>query len=130
MDEFIKACRTAPRITSMSEFFKQNAPCRAIIADTRMFTSTSQTETTIIFSKLLLRNSGVFVKHYFASIPYSLEEECRLGATILTIAKKYNSPLNIFLLGMAEGAMARTISQFSDGIGFVKKKNLNVSCEF
>ncbi|WP_301722058.1 hypothetical protein [Citrobacter werkmanii] len=117
MDKFIKTCRSAPRITSMAEFFKQtaagvnNAPCRAITADTRMFTSSSQTE----FSKLLLRNSGAFVKHYFASIPYSLEEECRLGTSVLNIAKRYPAPLNVYCLGMAEGAMARTISQLSNG---------------
>lgn len=76
-----------------------------------MFTNPSQTE----FSKLLLRNSGAFVKHYFASIPYSLEEECRLGTTVLNIAKRYPAPLNVYCLGMAEGAMARTISQLSNG---------------
>ena len=111
MDKFIKTCRSAPRITSMPEFLKQTAagPCHAITADTRMFTSTSQTE----FSKLLLRNSGSFVKHYFASIPYSLEEECRLGATVLNIAKRYPALLNVYCLGMADGAMMRTISQLS-----------------
>ncbi|TKU38102.1 hypothetical protein FDW94_21000 [Citrobacter sp. wls757] len=101
----------------MAEFFKQtaagenNVPCRAITADTRMFTKTSQ----IQFSKLLLRNSGAFVKHYFASIPYSLEEESRLGTTVLNIAKRYLATLNVYFLGMAEGAMARTISQLSNG---------------
>ncbi len=117
MEKFIKTCRSAPRVTSMAEFFKQtaagenNAPYRSITADTRMFTNPSQTE----FSKLLLRNSGAFVKHYFASIPYSLEEECRLGTAILNMAKRYSAPFNVYCLGMAEGAMARTISQLSNG---------------
>jgi len=53
--------------------------------------------------------------HYFTSIPYSLEEESRLGTTVLNIAKRYLATLNVYFLGMAEGAMARTISQLSNG---------------
>lgn len=117
MDDFIKSCKTAPRITSMADFFKQtasgkeNIPCRTPAADTRLFSNDFQ----IQFSKALLRNSGAFVKHYFSSIPYSLEEECRLGTTILNLARLYPEPFQVYCLGMAEGAMARTISQLSDG---------------
>lgn len=115
MKDFIKACEVAPRITSMSDFFAQtaagerNQPTREPDADQRLFGTIKQCQ----FSKQLQLNTGPFVKHYFSSIPYSLEEECRLGTTIIDYADSFPAPFTVYCLGMAEGAMARTISQLS-----------------
>ncbi|HDX8709345.1 TPA: hypothetical protein RQO21_001744 [Klebsiella michiganensis] len=117
MKDFIRSCEAAPRITSMSDFFsqtaagKRNQPIREPDADQRLFETQKQCQ----FSKQLLLNSGPFVKHYFSSIPYSLEEECRLGTTIINFAEAYRPPFTVYCLGMAEGAMARTITQLSNG---------------
>ncbi|MBN3116827.1 hypothetical protein H4F46_18235 [Pectobacterium brasiliense] len=115
MDDFIKSCKKAPRINAMANFFsntasgENNRPYKDVEPDTRLFCNKEIEH----FSQQLINNSGSFVKHYFASIPYSLEEECRLGNAIINFARKNSKKINVYCLGMAEGAMARTISQES-----------------
>ncbi|EPW0614317.1 hypothetical protein ACWBEF_005332, partial [Escherichia coli] len=117
MCDFIKSCYAAPRINKMADFFSSTAsgvkhkPLKHVKIDNRLFPSPEY----IIFSDYLTKNSGPFVNHYFCSIPYSKEEECRLGVTIMKYASHRNKPLSLWCLGMAEGAMARTISQLSKG---------------
>ncbi|WP_251124721.1 conjugal transfer protein TraD [Escherichia coli] len=101
----------------MEEFFSSTAsgekhkPFRLVEIDERLFHSYDY----IKFGKNLTKNSGPFVNHYFCSIPYSKEEECRLGTTVIKYATTLNKKLNAWCLGMAEGAMARTISELSKG---------------
>lgn len=115
MDNFIKSCEKAPRINTMANFFSNtasgegNKPYKDVKPDTRLFCSKEIEH----FSQQLINNSGSFVKHYFASIPYSLEEECRLGNAIINFSRENSEKINVYCLGMAEGAMARTISQES-----------------
>ncbi|HAF4329136.1 hypothetical protein Q5499_25705 [Escherichia coli] len=117
MNDFINECLSAPRINGMEEFFSSTAsgekhkPFRLVEIDERLFHSYDY----IKFGKNLTKNSGPFVNHYFCSIPYSKEEECRLGTTVIKYATTLNKKLNAWCLGMAEGAMARTISELSKG---------------
>lgn len=117
MNNFINECISAPRINGMAEFFSSTAsgekhkPFRLVEIDDRLFHSYDY----IKFAKHLTKNSGPFVNHYFCSIPYSKEEECRLGTTVIKYAITLNKKLNTWCLGMAEGAMARTISELSKG---------------
>jgi len=100
----------------MSEFFatcasgESHAPARPVVVDKRLLDVHGR-----LFDKYLTRNSGAFVNHYFASIPYSKEEECRLGVAILRYASRRAPHTLLYCLGMAEGAMARTIAEISKG---------------
>lgn len=117
MKAFTASCENAPRITSMADFFSKtaggeaNSPVRDAQADLRLLNDDNLTT----FYHALKKNMGPFLHHYFASIPYSLEEECRLGSAIIQYSEKYSESLSLYCLGMAEGSMARTISQLSEG---------------
>ncbi|MEI9425300.1 hypothetical protein O7A70_29490 [Mesorhizobium sp. Cs1299R1N1] len=58
---------------------------------------------------------GFFDQHYHSSIPYRLEEECRMAYAVLNYARRRGAALSLYSLGTAEGTMARTLSEFSDG---------------
>mgnify|MGYP001188889696 CR=1 FL=1 len=115
-EKFLAECRTAPRITTMKNFFSEtasgvsNIPIKKIVADKRLFND----EETVRFHAYLSKHKGFFLNHYFSSIPYSFEEECRLGKTIVKYLENINNP-TVYCLGMAEGSMARAISDISLG---------------
>lgn len=121
--KFIEKCKKAPRFNEMKDFFAKTAagiegkPLKQdIIANKDFFYFDKEL---IDFSKEHKNLQGKFDKHYFASIPYMLEEECRMGASILRYGKDFirerQSPLLIYTLGTAEATMARTISKLAKG---------------
>jgi len=63
--------------------------------------------------------SGTFNLHFLSSIPYILEEECRLGAALvqylLSEIRSLNRTAKIQTVGNAEGVIARTIADLGDG---------------
>lgn len=66
------------------------------------------------FAKCHYDLKGVFDKHYWASIPYALEQECRLGAGLLRFALKYK-PLTLWCMNMAEATLSRSLSKLGRG---------------
>jgi tRNA (cmo5U34)-methyltransferase len=60
-----------------------------------------------------------FQHHAHASIPFILEEHCRLGAAICALAEEHvverRRPLRLWSLGSAEAPMARAVAQKGDG---------------
>ncbi|WP_183685971.1 class I SAM-dependent methyltransferase [Rhizobium lusitanum] len=70
---------------------------------------------------------GHFDSHYFASIPYRLEEECRLGAAIFSFAEKtwarHGRAATIYTLGAGAGTLTRALAKLGDG----RLKTLNCS---
>lgn len=59
---------------------------------------------------------GKFDHHYYSSIPYILEAECRLGVAILNYRlSKNNTPFKINTLGTAEATFARTLGLMGNG---------------
>jgi tRNA (cmo5U34)-methyltransferase len=63
--------------------------------------------------------SGKFNLHFLSSIPYILEEECRLGTTLvkylLTQCSAEGRTASIQTIGNAEGVIARTIADIGNG---------------
>lgn len=62
---------------------------------------------------------GTFDRHYWTSIPYVFEQECRLGSGILGYAiSRYtlDNPLKLWHLGAAEATLTRSISDLGAGI--------------
>jgi hypothetical protein len=73
----------------------------------------------IEFSTCHYKLRGTFDQHYWASIPYVFEQECRLGSAILRYAiSKYTLDLPLYLwhIGAAEATLTRTISDLGLGI--------------
>ncbi|WP_168878885.1 class I SAM-dependent methyltransferase [Rhizobium sp. P28RR-XV] len=62
---------------------------------------------------------GHFDSHYFASIPYRLEEECRLAAAILLFGlqswARSGHAATIYTLGAGAGTLARALAKLGDG---------------
>lgn len=59
---------------------------------------------------------GRFDPHFFASIPCMLEEECRIGASLLSYGLRYTSSvMNVYTIGTAEATMARTLGVLGNG---------------
>lgn len=67
------------------------------------------------FVHLHQQRRGPFDQHYHRSIPYRLEEECRLGHAILQYGQKKSGSLHLYSLDTAEGTMARTLSELAEG---------------
>ncbi|ANL24531.1 MULTISPECIES: class I SAM-dependent methyltransferase [Rhizobium] len=116
--DFIEECDRAPRLNELSEFFSTTAsgeagmPIRPPELDRRLFPVDM---TFRRFSALHPLRRGPFDKHYLSSIPYRLEEECRIGGAILKYARARKGQLQLYTLGTAEGTMARVIGELGKG---------------
>jgi len=127
----IDAWRKAPRLNSFATFFEQTASGLGGAPDL----SRPEPEMDLLsfdldcmtFWDTHRRLWGHFDSHYFASIPYRLEEECRLGAAILSFSEKTwarrGRPATIYTLGAGAGTLARALAKLGDG----RLKTLNCS---
>lgn len=115
---FFEECERAPRLNELSGFFAATAagrsgnPIKQPQVDRRLLGDDKLLDR---FIRLHEQRRGPFDQHYHASIPYRLEEECRLGHAILRYGQHMSEPLNLYSLGTAEGTMARTISELAEG---------------
>lgn len=115
---FLQECEDAPRLNELSSFFAATAagragkPIREPQVDRRLLKGDDLLDS---FVSLHERRRGPFDQHYHSSIPYRLEEECRLGHAILQYSQGMSEQLHLYSLGTAEGTMARTISELADG---------------
>ncbi|TPK72040.1 class I SAM-dependent methyltransferase [Mesorhizobium sp. B2-4-17] len=118
LDDFLAECDHGPRINELADFFaataagKSGMPVRRPLADARLLPGD---ELLRDFVRLHGSRQGYFDQHYHGSIPCRLEEECRMAFAVLKYARLRSTPLSLYSLGTAEGTMARTLSEFSDG---------------
>ncbi|SCX31357.1 class I SAM-dependent methyltransferase [Agrobacterium rosae] len=119
----IEHWRNAPRLTSLAEFFERTAsglggaPDRAVpTVDLGLLDFDLECA---VFSDTHRRLWGPFDKHYFASIPYRLEEECRIGSSLLAFGlrnwARTRAPTKIYTLGTGTGCLARTLATLGGG---------------
>jgi hypothetical protein len=119
----VEAWRKAPRLTSFAMFFESTArglggmpdidrpkPDMKLLdfdLDCKTFWDTHR------------RLWGHFDNHYFASIPYRLEEECRLAAAILSFVLeawgRSGDAATVYTLGAGAGTLARALAKLGDG---------------
>jgi tRNA (cmo5U34)-methyltransferase len=119
----IERWRNAPRLTSFATFFERTARGEGGAPDLAQ----PQADLSLldfdldcaVFADTHARLSGIFDNHYYASIPYRLEEQCRLGAAVLTYALRIwaqtATPAAIYTLGTGTGCLARTLALLGDG---------------
>ncbi|MCH4559185.1 class I SAM-dependent methyltransferase [Mesorhizobium jarvisii] len=118
LDEFLAECDQGPRINELAGFFSSTAagksgmPIRRPMADARLLPNDELLRDLV---RLHATRQGFFDQHYHGSIPYRLEEECRMAYAVLKYARLRSTPLSLYSLGTAEGTMARTLSEFSGG---------------
>lgn len=123
LNKFKTECCNAPRLKELAGFFSSTASgtngmplLGEYKADTSLFL---QDVNVNMFHKIHESLRGYFDKHFFSSIPYILEEECRMGTALLKYgiskANTKNIPTKIYTLGTAEATMARTIAKLANG---------------
>lgn len=126
INEFIAECDLGPRLNQLAGFFSETAagksgvPFRKPVIDTRLLPNDALLHRLL---ELHSRRQGNFDQHYHGSIPYRLEEECRMAHALLRYAQLSSSDVSLYSLGTAEGTMARTLSELSRG----KIKSLSCS---
>lgn len=117
-ENFVQECENSPRLNELAEFFSETAagtdgsPTRKRVADTRLLPNDVLLHR---FVALHERRQGFFDQHYHSSIPYRLEEECRMAYTLLRYSLPNPQEISLYSLGTAEGTMARTLSELSRG---------------
>lgn len=118
LDDFMAECDRGLRINELNGFFASTAagktgmPVRTPLADTRLLPGDD------LLRRLVSQHAarqGHFDQHYHGSIPYRLEEECRMAHALLKYALQRSTPLTLYSLGTAEGTMARTLSELAAG---------------
>ncbi len=119
----IEHWRNAPRLTSFAAFFEKTASGESgapDLAEPQLDMSLLDFDLEgAVFADTHRRLWGHFDSHYFASIPYRLEEECRLGAAILSFGlrtwARSASPTTIYTLGTGTGCFARALATLGNG---------------
>jgi hypothetical protein len=119
----IEKWRNAPRVTSFAAFFERTASGQGgapDLAEPELDMGLLDFDLdAAVLSHTHRRLWGTFDSHYFASIPYRLEEECRLGAAMLSFALRAWArnawPTTIYTLGTGTGCLARTLARLGDG---------------
>ncbi|MDH3902824.1 MAG: hypothetical protein OEU84_16035 [Xanthomonadales bacterium] len=111
------------RLTSLSDEFERLASgvsgipsVDEVLPDLHLFNNNIDI---LQFYRTYRKYSGKFNLHFLSSIPYILEEECRLGSALLRylLQQKNTSGQTAKLqtIGNAEGVIARTITRLGNG---------------
>jgi cyclopropane fatty-acyl-phospholipid synthase-like methyltransferase len=72
-------------------------------------------ELAVEFYQMLLKTNRRFSNHFFSSVPFVLEEWCRLGATFIRYLTKYKKMGTLYTLGSGDGILARTTGKLGNG---------------
>ncbi|MEM9540683.1 MAG: class I SAM-dependent methyltransferase [Cyanobacteria bacterium P01_E01_bin.42] len=71
------------------------------------------------YHDLFQKNLGTFYKHFTASVPFIIEEQCRIGLGICRLARNLieneNNYLTFCEIGVGDGPNGRTLAEFSKG---------------
>jgi tRNA (cmo5U34)-methyltransferase len=119
----VQEWRHAPRLTSFFDFFEQTARGSANQPDLDIPLANVELlgfdVGCLTFWDTHRRLWGNFDSHYFASIPYRLEEECRLGSTIFDFGlrtwARAGRSTTVYTLGAGAGTLSRTLAKLGDG---------------
>jgi hypothetical protein len=114
--------QNSPRLTSLYSHFESIAkgeiqvPSKAVTVDKDWLKQNPKVEK---FSHLMEKNLGTFYQHFCASIPYILEEQCRLGQAITSYASyrqtSRDNPLSYYESSAADAPLGRTLAEISQG---------------
>ncbi|MTH95941.1 hypothetical protein [Roseibium sp. RKSG952] len=120
--EIHEECCRGPRVTSLLEHFEavssgqKQVPLKKVLADQRFL---DQSDTLNKYHNLFQKNLGAMYKHYIASVPYMLEEQCRMGVALAQFNEKFSHGPALFGTFYescsADGPNARTLAEFTRG---------------
>jgi tRNA (cmo5U34)-methyltransferase len=75
----------------------------------------------LAYHDIFQRNMGTFYRHYSASIPFVIEEQCRVGVGICRLAQRLTRNtdddfITFREMSVGDGANGRTMAEFSKGL--------------
>lgn len=116
-------CLQGPRLTTLLNHFETIAegakqfPSNPILGSSDFLSQDAELKS---YHDLLQQNIGTFTKHFCASVPYALEERCRMGFAICKLAKilRENSSdyFTYYETSSTDGTDARTMAEYSGGL--------------
>ncbi|MEB2846649.1 class I SAM-dependent methyltransferase [Endobacterium cereale] len=121
--DLLQRWRNAPRLNDFSAFFERTAAGQGgapDLGEPRLDLGLLDFDLeSAVFADTHKRLWGPFDFHYFASIPYRLEEECRMGPALVRTAletwARHARPASIYTLGTGTGCLARTVALLGAG---------------
>lgn len=113
-----------PRLNSLMPYFEKiaNGSYQSPIAAVEPLAEFLENEKNKEFCQAFLANIGTFFKHAVASIPFVLEEHCRISVAIIEMAKLENQkseakqPFTYHEISAGDGTIGRTIGELSKGL--------------
>jgi len=121
--EIRNAALQGPRITSLMPYFDNIAdgisqvPKREILAEEDFLRRHHDYRH---YHELFQRNIGTFYKHLCASVPFFIEQQCRIGVALQRLAQSRartnNDLLTLYETSSADATNARTLSEYSHGL--------------
>ncbi|NEP38994.1 MAG: class I SAM-dependent methyltransferase [Okeania sp. SIO2H7] len=112
-----------PRVTSLLNHFENiaagisQAPTQSIYAASDFLSKSNEYRE---YHTVFQRNIGTFYKHLCASIPFFIEEQCRIGVALQRLAKHRlkdeKNPFTYYETSSADGTNARTLAEYSQGM--------------
>ena len=116
-------CLQGPRVTTLFNHFETIAagfkqfPINAILGSPDFLSQDADLKS---YHDLLQQNIGTFTKHFCASVPYALEERCRMGLAIFKFAQylreNSNDYFTYYETSSTDGTDARTMAEYSGGL--------------
>lgn len=114
-----------PRVTSLFQHFEdiaagiRQAPRKPVRAARRFLEESRDNQS---YHEIFQLNIGTFYKHLCASIPFLVEQHCRVGIALNKLAQRRscsetrNKPFTLYETSSADGTNARTLAQYSHGL--------------
>ena len=125
LERYLDKARNSPRLTSLLPLFSrlanasQGVPLKQVELDPTLLGHDA-----LALDYKLVRDhyAGAFNRHFLASVPFVYEEQCRLGAAIISFSdwkRRHGcSQLSLYTLGDGPGVSARALADYTHG--FVK----------
>lgn len=123
---YVARARQAPRLNEMFASFSgiaggsEGLPRFPVSMDPGLLGHDSAA---LSYSSFRHSYAGPFNKHFVASLPFALEEQCRLGAGLLDYCLRTSEATALYTLGDGSGVTARALASASRG----RIKTLNCS---
>lgn len=129
---FFEEFKQAPRFRLLGQHFDdisrgiKQVPNQAVLANEAFLTQDSELSR---YHQLYQKNMGTFWHHYCASIPFIIEEYCRIGVTISKLARqsKIGEHFTFYEMTSADGTDARTLAEYAQGNIHTLTDSLNPS---
>ena len=118
--EYLSKVHKSMRIRHIESFSRiamglDGAPVKTVVLDVQLL---NRDQRCLDYSIIRNRYAGIFNAHFVASLPYVLEEQCRMGAALLQyFTSRFNllEYATIYTLGDGSGVMARSLVAASAG---------------